>query len=163
MQWVCWVFLLTRSAKRAAAKFSEIICFANFEIFHVSKSSKNIRFLDSNTEGSDTPLYASLIVVRPTWPTLASNNITHLRCLPVAEHPGRLPYFSRVAQDPSHCLPHCAGDRAAWTERGWVIPRSWHAEGCQRAQGKVSRKVYSQIAGGGTWVFCYFLIVAKRC
>jgi len=68
-------FLLPRSAKSATAKFIEIICFANFEIFNVylfqiyfeSKYSKKLWFLDSNTErfesiGFDIPLYASLVL-----------------------------------------------------------------------------------------------------
>jgi len=62
-------FSSLRSEKSDTAKFIGIVCFAFFAIFHGyliqiyfgSKDSKKLWFLDSNTEGFDIPLYASLI------------------------------------------------------------------------------------------------------
>jgi len=69
-------FLIFRSANSATAKFIEIICFANFAIFHTylfqiffeSKYSKKLWVLDSKTEGSYAyiPLHASLSMTIPT-------------------------------------------------------------------------------------------------
>ena len=75
----------------ATAKLIEIICFANFAIFHVcliqiyieSKYLKKLWGLDSNTEGFESkgfyiPLYASLITINSSNLTISNYPLNRL-------------------------------------------------------------------------------------